>query len=298
MDYNIIIRPLIGAGIGYITNWIAVKMLFRPLKPIKLGKFTLPFTPGIIPKNKPRLAESIGTTISKDLLTDEDLKNVLLSNTVKNEIKEKIINYLNSISEKKYTLAELICLYIEKENYNKTISSIESVLSDKIYNAALEADLANLIANQIELAATEKLKGSMLGLLGGNAIISSFIPSISEKINEYIISNGKELISNSVNKEITNYSNTSVEELLAKISDSNIDFIEMLMSIYEKIITNQISNLLKCINISQIVTNKINNMDVLELEKLILLIMKKELNALVNLGAVIGFILGLSNLLF
>ena len=298
MDYNIIIRPLIGAGIGYITNWIAVKMLFRPLKPIKLGKFTLPFTPGIIPKNKPRLAESIGTTISKDLLTDEDLKNVLLSDTVKNEIKEKIINYLNSISEKKYTLAELICLYIEKENYNKTISSIESVLSDKIYNAALEADLANLIANQIELAATEKLKGSMLGLLGGNAIISSFIPSISEKINEYIISNGKELISNSVNKEITNYSNTSVEEILAKISDSNIDFIEMLMSIYEKIITNQISNLLKCINISQIVTNKINNMDVLELEKLILLIMKKELNALVNLGAVIGFILGLSNLLF
>lgn len=298
MDYNIIIRPLIGAGIGYITNWIAVKMLFRPLKPIKLGKFTLPFTPGIIPKNKPRLAESIGTTISKDLLTDEDLKNVLLSDTVKNEIKEKIINYLNSISEKKYTLAELICLYIEKENYNKTISSIESVLSDKIYNAALEADLANLIANQIELAATEKLKGSMLGLLGGNAIISSFIPSISEKINEYIISNGKELISNSVNKEITNYSNTSVEEILAKISDGNIDFIEILMSIYEKIITNQISNLLKCINISQIVTNKINNMDVLELEKLILLIMKKELNALVNLGAVIGFILGLSNLLF
>ena len=298
MDYNIIIRPLIGAGIGYITNWIAVKMLFRPLKPIKLGKFTLPFTPGIIPKNKPRLAESIGTTISKDLLTDEDLKNVLLSDTVKNEIKEKIVNYLNSISEKKYTLAELICLYIEKENYNKTISSIESVLSDKIYNAALEADLANLIANQIELAATEKLKGSMLGLLGGNAIISSFIPSISEKINEYIISNGKELISNSVNKEITNYSNTSVEEILAKISDSNIDFIEMLMSIYEKIITNQISNLLKCINISQIVTNKINNMDVLELERLILLIMKKELNALVNLGAVIGFILGLSNLLF
>ena len=273
-------------------------MLFRPLKPIKLGKFTLPFTPGIIPKNKPRLAESIGTTISKDLLTDEDLKNVLLSDTIKNEIKEKIINYLNSISEKKYTLAELICLYIEKENYNKTISSIESVLSDKIYNAALEADLANLIANQIELAATEKLKGSMLGLLGGNAIISSFIPSISEKINEYIISNGKELISNSVNKEITNYSNTSVEEILAKISDSNIDFIEMLMSIYEKIITNQISNLLKCINISQIVTNKINNMDVLELERLILLIMKKELNALVNLGAVIGFILGLSNLLF
>ena len=39
-------------------------------------------------------------------------------------------------------------------------------------------------------------------------------------------------------------------------------------------------------------------MDVLELEKLILTIMKKELNALVNLGAIIGFLLGLLNLLF
>ena len=298
MDYNIIIRPLIGAGIGYITNWIAVKMMFRPLKPIKIGTFTLPFTPGIIPKNKSRLAESIGTTISKDLLTEEDLKNVLLSDTVKNEIRKNIINYQEKLSEKDSSLKDLICFYIEKENYDRAISNIESFLSNKIYNAALDADLANLISNQIEFAAKEKLKGSMLGMLGGNAIISSFIPSISEKINEYITTSGKELISNSVNKEINNFSNTSLVEMSAKISDSEIDWVEILIKIYEKVITSQISNLLNCINISQIVTDKINNMDTLELEKLILLIMKKELNALVNLGAIIGFILGLSNLLF
>ncbi len=298
MDYNIIIRPLIGAGIGYITNWIAVKMMFRPLKPIKIGTFTLPFTPGIIPKNQSRLAESIGTTISKDLLTEEDLKNVLLSDTVKNEIRKNIINYQEKLSEKDSSLKDLICFYIEKENYDRAISNIESFLSNKIYNAALDADLANLISNQIEFAAKEKLKGSMLGMLGGNAIISSFIPSISEKINEYITTSGKELISNSVNKEINNFSNTSLVEMSAKISDSEMDWVEILIKIYEKVITSQISNLLKCINISQIVTDKINNMDTLELEKLILLIMKKELNALVNLGAIIGFILGLSNLLF
>ena len=80
MDYSIIIRPLIGAGIGYITNWIAVKMMFRPLHPIKIGKFTLPFTPGIIPKNQPKLAESIGNTIASSLLTDNDLKEVYCKN--------------------------------------------------------------------------------------------------------------------------------------------------------------------------------------------------------------------------
>ena len=88
MDYTIILRPLIGAGIGYITNWIAVKMMFRPLNPVKLGNFTLPFTPGIIPKNKERLAESIGDSISQNLLTEETLKNTLLSKDIKSKIKE------------------------------------------------------------------------------------------------------------------------------------------------------------------------------------------------------------------
>ena len=49
---EIIAGPAIGAVIGYCTNYIAVKMLFRPLKPIKIGNRTLPFTPGIIPKGQ------------------------------------------------------------------------------------------------------------------------------------------------------------------------------------------------------------------------------------------------------
>lgn len=298
MDYNILIRPLIGAGIGYITNWIAVKMMFRPLKPIKIGKFTLPFTPGIIPKNKPRLAETIGNTISKDLLTDEDFKNVLLSDSVKNEIKEKIINYLNSIAEKDCSLEEFIFTHIEKDEFNRAISNIEKLLTNKIYNSVIEANLAGLIAEQIEIAAKEKLKGSMLGMLGGNAIISSFTSTISTKLDEYLNSNGEELISNIVKKEISSYATKPVSEVMAKLSDSGIDFISFIMNIYEKVVTQQISNLLKCINISQIVTDKINKMDVLELEKILLLIMKKELNALVNLGALIGFVLGFFNLLF
>lgn len=298
MNYNILIRPLIGAGIGYITNWIAVKMMFRPLKPIKIGNFTLPFTPGIIPKNKPRLAETIGNTISKDLLTDEDIKNVLLSESVKSEIKEKIINYLNSISEKDCSLEEFICTHIEKEDFNKTVSNIENLVSTKIYNSVISANLAELISEQIEFAVKEKLKGSMLGMLGGNAIVSSFTSTISTKLDEYLNSNGKELISNIVNKELSAYTAAPVSEVMSKLSDSGIDFVCIIMNIYETVITNQISNLLKCINISQIVTDKINNMDVLELEKLLLLIMKKELNALVNLGALIGFVLGFLNLLF
>ena len=49
MDMSYLTGPLIGAVIGYFTNYLAVKMLFHPRKAIKVGKFTLPFTPGAIP---------------------------------------------------------------------------------------------------------------------------------------------------------------------------------------------------------------------------------------------------------
>lgn len=298
MDYSIIIRPLIGAGIGYVTNWIAVKMMFRPLHPIKIGKFTLPFTPGIIPKNQPKLAESIGNTISNNLLTDNDLKEVLLSNEVKEYILSNINLSFNKLKENQDSLKNTICKFIKENDYNATVSLIESNISSSIYKTVLEANLGTLISNQIEIAAKEKLKGSMLGFFGGNSIIDSFIPAINEKLDEYIKNNGKELINNMVKKEIEKYSSLSISELSANLKNADFTFDDIVIACYEKLVDTKVSDFLKTLNISKIVSEKIKAMDVLDLEKLLLDIMKKELNALVNLGAVIGFILGLLNLLF
>ena len=65
--------PLIGAVIGYFTNYIAVKMLFRPRREVRLFGRRLPFTPGAIPKNKPRLARTIGQVVSDTFFTEENL---------------------------------------------------------------------------------------------------------------------------------------------------------------------------------------------------------------------------------
>ena len=54
MEYLISIT--VGAIIGYVTNWLAIKMLFRPQKEIRLRGKRLPFTPGLIPKEKERIA--------------------------------------------------------------------------------------------------------------------------------------------------------------------------------------------------------------------------------------------------
>ena len=84
MDLQMIAAPVIGGIIGLITNGLAIKMLFRPHKEIYIGKFRLPFTPGLIPKEKNRIAAAIGKSIGNELLNSETLGKALCSDEMQN----------------------------------------------------------------------------------------------------------------------------------------------------------------------------------------------------------------------
>ncbi|MDF0551826.1 DUF445 family protein [Kamptonema sp. UHCC 0994] len=68
--------PIVGGIIGYFTNDIAIKMLFRPYRPIYISGRQMPFTPGLIPRNQERLAKRIADTIMGSLLTPTELENL------------------------------------------------------------------------------------------------------------------------------------------------------------------------------------------------------------------------------
>ncbi len=72
----LIAPPVLGGIIGYFTNDLAIKMLFRPYKPIRVSGRQLPFTPGLIPRNQERLAKRVSDTIMGSLLTPEELQNL------------------------------------------------------------------------------------------------------------------------------------------------------------------------------------------------------------------------------
>ena len=69
-----VVPPVVGAAIGWITNDIAIRMLFRPLRGVRVLGVRLPFTPGIIPKERRSLAVSIGRMVSRELITEEALR--------------------------------------------------------------------------------------------------------------------------------------------------------------------------------------------------------------------------------
>ena len=67
-EMSSLIGPLSGGLIGYFTNWLAIKMMFRPHKAKYFLGMKIPFTPGLIPKERGRIAEAIGNSISDNLM--------------------------------------------------------------------------------------------------------------------------------------------------------------------------------------------------------------------------------------
>lgn len=93
---------------GWGTNWLAIKMLFRPHKPIRLKptRYNLPFTPGVLAKNKNRFANSMGRFIGDRLLNTDNLQN----------------NLRNTIPQLKQKMQE----WLQKDNYQAIQAVIES----------------------------------------------------------------------------------------------------------------------------------------------------------------------------
>ncbi|MEA3466318.1 MAG: DUF445 family protein [Thermodesulfobacteriota bacterium] len=72
-----LLPPLLGALIGYVTNYIAIRMLFRPLRPWYIVGVRIPLTPGIIPSQRHELAYKMGEMVGSHLLTSNDVATAL-----------------------------------------------------------------------------------------------------------------------------------------------------------------------------------------------------------------------------
>ena len=117
----LIVPPVAGGIIGYFTNDLAIKMLFRPYRPIHLFGQQLPFTPGLIPSNQSRLAKRIADTIMGSLLTPEELQR-LAKRLLKTERMEGAIRWL----------LELALTQTQTTNQDKTAHILGNILQDML----------------------------------------------------------------------------------------------------------------------------------------------------------------------
>lgn len=292
-DWSIILGPIVGAVIGYCTNFIAVKMLFRPLHEVKIGNFKLPFTPGMIPKEKSRLAKAVGEAVGDTLLTEETLSETLLDQQMKNKIGAEVTAFVDGLKRDETKITDKLETIIPQENIAHNVNNIKAAVTDKLYGKIVDMKLGKTVSEQVMSAVKSKLEGGLFAMMLNDTMLESFMEPVSDMIDGYVVKNGREVIEDKVSVEIDSLADKSVGELTAYMDVTGINVATASINIYENFVKTGLKKVLNGINISRVIENKINEMNVSDLEELIMSVMKKELNAIVNLGALIGFILGI-----
>ena len=180
-----IIGALIGAVIGYITNWLAIKMLFRPREAKYIFGMKLPFTPGLIPKEKSRIANKVGETVGTHLLNSDSLSKALKDDKIKSKFNEVAKEKINQVINSNSTLEE----------------SLKNTLGENYY--ALKENMINNIAKTIlESIKEEEFKNKVKFYIVDS--IKERLNKEPEKIIDFINSNKfREVIINTLEEEKT-----------------------------------------------------------------------------------------------
>ncbi|MED2918051.1 DUF445 family protein [Bacillus thuringiensis] len=129
---NMLTTTGLGAIIGGYTNHLAIKMLFRPHRPIYIGKFQVPFTPGLIPKRRDELAVQLGNMVVEHLLTPEGIGKKLTNE----EFQKGLIHWAQMEVDKVITNEQSLRHMLEKWNVahvEEATRKIEHVITEKIH---------------------------------------------------------------------------------------------------------------------------------------------------------------------
>ena len=187
---QLLVMVLISGAIGWITNWVAIKMLFRPHKEINFGLFKIQ---GLIPKRKAEIGTGIASIIQNELISVKDvISNIdreefskrlnsliddVLDKNLKKKVKEKFPLLQMFFTDKVAkdvgnTIKDIVMENQEKifeifSNYAEENIDFEVIISDKISNFSLNKleEIITLLANK-ELKHIEVI-GAILGMLIG-----------------------------------------------------------------------------------------------------------------------------------
>lgn len=321
METTYFIAPLLGGLIGYITNDIAIRMLFRPHKAKYLFGIHIPFTPGIIPKEKGRIAEVIGGVISENLMNNEVLEKYLLSDEMIGKVRSAVEEFISIQQQNQESVARFLGHYLSKDEIDSIAQNINQSITKQTYEKLADSSVGDKVAHiaidhvaqKLTIDGAQELlsgiggalgglKGMAAGLFGGN-IVAKFLGMLREpaehflakNINTMLRDNGEEIVSNMIGGEVDNFLNKPVCKLLEGHEEQLAQTVDSIESIYRSIITEHLPKILESIDISKIVRERINEMDVNETEKLIFQVMDKELKAIVWLGALLGLLMGCIN---
>lgn len=248
-----IIGALIGAVIGYITNWLAIKMLFRPREAKYIFGMKLPFTPGLIPKEKSRIANKVGETVGTHLLNSDSLSKALKDDKIKakfNEVaKEKINQVINSNSTLEESLKNTL-----GENYYALKGNMINNITKTILESIQEEEFKNKVKFYIVDSIKERLNKEpekIIDFINSNKFREVIINTLGEEKTRDII--GKAIL-----KEVKTLGKEDL--IIEEVIPENIKpYIEEYVKSQKDTLVDIIKNLLRDNEVSHKIKSAIND---------------------------------------
>lgn len=165
MGYSLLLIPVISALIGWITNIVAIRMLFRPYRPVKIPFINYALQ-GVFPKRQPELAKNLGRVVEEQLLCAEDvvchvsshgvIDNLSISakEIIKGRIVEKIPKFFPiSIRRGVGNIADEILAREIPRLTDRLVSKLHETLGEELQ----VAEIVECKVNSLEIAELERL---------------------------------------------------------------------------------------------------------------------------------------------
>ena len=165
------ILPFISALIGWVTNFLAIKMLFHPRKKISLGIFTIQ---GVFPKRQKVLAERLGKLVANELFSLKDISHLLESENLRDDIDEIIDKRLDIfLNEKLVASLPMLAMFMNeelKETIKTTIKSeLNAAIPEILQNLSLklekEVNVENTVYEKVVGFSPEKLEAMLFSIM-------------------------------------------------------------------------------------------------------------------------------------
>lgn len=298
MQWQWIIGPAIGSLIGYITNDIAVRMLFRPREEKRIFGKRVPFTPGLIPKERSRLARAVRDVLDHELLNPQVLEEALLSERMLGQIDNAVDRAITHLSQEQRTPRMLLEGFIGEEAFHTMEAEAKYRAGLFLMEKLLESGLEHTIAEIAVEEARNRVNTSTAGiskLFWDDRRSASMEASLSQSVREMLATHGPGFLNNAMDNVLRDGLDTPIAELVSRYADKSDAIRQFLVTQYQNVIRATLPAALRALDLGQIVEDRLNSFNVVEMETLIMQVMRKELRAIVWLGALLGALMGLLN---
>ena len=284
---SLLFSIFMGALFGYGTNTLAVDMLFRAFTPEYLGKWRLPFTPGLIPKEQARIAESLGELIEKELFSPEVVGAALNAPEGQSAIESWLNGLFDHAAASEKTPRELLIEALGPEEFIQKRESLTALLCSYFTKKLKEAKLGESFARQLS-----HRTDAVLSFLPSGSLEDVYANTLGKLMDRELEKNLPEMIETLVYKEAGTFLGTPLSATSKRYGQELPKLKGTLMGLIHAAIQGALSQLLSSGEIRRLVVARINSLSPRDLNTLLKGLMKKELAAIEWLGALLGSLLG------